>query len=102
SRPACRPGAPSRFYGRTEGEGLRCVYHGWKFGLDGRCMDMPSEPAETDFKRKVHATAYPCVERGGLVGGSLGPRETPPPLPDLEATMVEKFSVQAYQRECNW
>jgi phenylpropionate dioxygenase-like ring-hydroxylating dioxygenase large terminal subunit len=50
----------------------------------------------------VRATAYPCVERGGLIWAYLGPRETPPPMPELEATMVEKFSVQAYQRECNW
>jgi phenylpropionate dioxygenase-like ring-hydroxylating dioxygenase large terminal subunit len=98
----CPHRGASLFYGRNEGEGLRCVYHGWKFGLDGRCTDMPSEPAETDFKRKVRATAYPCVERGGLIWAYLGPRETPPPMPELEATMVEKFSVQAYQRECNW
>src|SRR5438445_2334319 len=84
---SCPHRGASLFFGRNEGEGLRCVYHGWKYDLGGRCVDMPSEPAETDFSRKVRATAYPCVERGGLVWAYMGPRETPPPLPELEATM---------------
>ena len=46
---------------------------------------MPTEPAESNFKNKVRATAYPCVERGGIIWAYMGPRATPPPLPDLEA-----------------
>src|SRR5947209_2023383 len=34
----------SLFWGRNEENGLRCVYHGWKFDTDGQCVDMPSEP----------------------------------------------------------
>ena len=98
----CPHRGTSLFYGRNEDEGLRCIYHGWKFDLTGRCVDMPSEPAESDFKHKVRATAYPCVERGGLVWAYLGPRATPPPLPDLEANMVPEGGIQIYQRECNW
>jgi len=89
------------FYGRNEDEGLRCVYHGWKFDLRGACVDMPSEPAESTFKGKVRATCYPCVERGGIVWTYMGPRETPPPLPAFEANTPEA-SIQVYQRECNW
>ena len=63
---------------------------------------MPSEPAANDFKRKVKAVAYPCVERGGLVWAYMGPRATPPPLPDLEANMIPEGGLQIYQRECNW
>src|ERR671915_787149 len=51
-------GAPM-FFGRNEEEGLRCVYHGWKFDVSGQCVDMPSEPAESNFKNKVRARAYP-------------------------------------------
>ena len=47
------------FFGRNEEEGLRCVYHGWKFDVTGACIDMPSEPAESNFKNKVHATRLP-------------------------------------------
>jgi phthalate 4,5-dioxygenase len=98
----CPHRGASLFYGRNEQEGLRCVYHGWKFDVTGRCVDMPNEPAESNFRGKVRAVAYPCVERAGLVWAYLGPRETPPPLPDLEPTMLTDSSVQIYQRECNW
>src|SRR5215211_6156404 len=50
------------FLGRNEESGLRCIYHGWKFDVAGRCLDMPSEPADSDFKRKVRAKAYPTRE----------------------------------------
>jgi phenylpropionate dioxygenase-like ring-hydroxylating dioxygenase large terminal subunit len=101
-RESCPHRGASLFYGRNEQEGLRCVYHGWKFDVTGRCVDMPNEPAESNFRGKVRAVAYPCVERAGLVWAYLGPRETPPPLPDLEPTMLADASVQIYQRECNW
>ncbi len=99
---SCPHRGASLFYGRNEEEGLRCVYHGWKYDVAGRCVDMPSEPTATDFKLKVKATAYPCLERGGLVWAYLGPRSTPPAMPELEPTMLEDVTIQAYQRECNW
>ena len=71
------------FFGRNEEEGLRCVYHGWKFDVDGNCVDMPSEPPESNFKSKVRTRAYPLRERNGIVWTYMGPRETPPPLPEL-------------------
>ncbi len=40
----------SLYFGRLEETGIRCVYHGWKYGLDGQCLDMPNEPAASDFK----------------------------------------------------
>ena len=55
------------FFGRNEECGLRCVYHGWKFDVRGRCVDMPSESSESTFKQKVRTTAYPCRERGGVI-----------------------------------
>ena len=57
----------SLYFGRIAETGLRCVYHGWQFGLDGQCTDMPNEPAESDFREKVCLSAYPCAERGGVV-----------------------------------
>ena len=50
----------SLFFGRNEESGIRCVYHGWKYDVSGNCVDMPSEPAESNFKDKVKITAYPC------------------------------------------
>jgi phenylpropionate dioxygenase-like ring-hydroxylating dioxygenase large terminal subunit len=80
---ACPHRGASLFFGRNEEEGLRCVYHGWKFDVTGACVDMPSEPAESNFKNKVRAGAYPCAERNGVVWTYMGSRETPPPLPAL-------------------
>ncbi len=85
---ACPHRGASLFFGRNEEEGLRCVYHGWKFDVTGACVDMPSEPAESNFKNKVHARAYPTHERNGIIWAYMGPREVPPPLPDIEANML--------------
>ena len=100
----CLHRGSSLFYGRNEEDGLRCVYHGWKYGIDGRCVDMPNEPAESNFKDRVRATAYPCQERGGVVWAYMGPRGSVPPLPDLEPNMQPegRSSVWLAQRECNW
>src|SRR5579864_3287780 len=98
----CPHRGASLFFGRNEESGLRCVYHGWKFDADGTCVDMPNEPAESDFKHKVKAIAYPTRERGGIVWAYLGPRSDPPPLPDIEGNMVEGSVATAVQFESNW
>src|SRR5581483_7691195 len=90
----CPHRGASLFFGRNEEAGLRCVYHGWKFATDGSCVDMPNEPAESDFKSKVKAIAYPTQERGGIVWTYMGPRQAPPPLPDLEPNMASDGDVQ--------
>src|SRR4030081_2484846 len=91
----CPHRGASLFFGRNEEQGLRCVYHGWKFDAAGNCLDMPnhhlgmaSEPAESDFRTRVKAVAYPTQERGGVVWAYLGSRKEPPPLPDLEGNML--------------
>src|SRR5438132_10618978 len=62
----CPHRGASLFFGRNEEAGLRCVYHGWKFDVTGQCVDMPNEPAESNFKTKVRATGYPTHESGGV------------------------------------
>jgi phenylpropionate dioxygenase-like ring-hydroxylating dioxygenase large terminal subunit len=80
----CPHRGASLFFGRNEDAGLRCVYHGWKFATDGTCVDMPNEPAESDFKHKLKATAYAVVDSGGVLWAYLGSPEHQPPLPELE------------------
>src|SRR5689334_15598624 len=80
---ACPHRGASMFFGRNEEEGLRCVYHGWKFDVDGTCVDMPSEPPESNFKSKVRIKAYPTIERNSVIWMYMGNREVPPPLPEL-------------------
>jgi nitrite reductase/ring-hydroxylating ferredoxin subunit len=101
---ACPHRGASLFFGRNEEEGLRCVYHGWKFDQTGACVDMPSEPAESNFKSKVRARAYPVEERNGIVWAYMGSRATPPPLPHFEPNLAAEGSVrlQLTLRECNW
>src|ERR1051326_4550812 len=84
----CPHRGASLFFGRNEENGLRCVYHGWKFSVDGTCADMPNEPAESDFKHKVRATAYPTEDRGGVLWAYMGPTDSKPALPELEWTHV--------------
>ncbi|MDE2901105.1 MAG: Rieske 2Fe-2S domain-containing protein, partial [Chloroflexota bacterium] len=63
----------SLFFGRNEECGIRCVYHGWKFDINGDCVDMPSEPAESNFKDKVKIKAYPAEDWGGFIWVYMGP-----------------------------
>jgi phthalate 4,5-dioxygenase oxygenase subunit len=100
---ACPHRGASMFFGRNEEEGLRCVYHGWKFDTSGACVDMPSEPAESNFKSKVRIRAYPTSERNGVIWVYMGPRSEPPPLPEIEANLTaEGASVRKRVQESNF
>jgi phthalate 4,5-dioxygenase oxygenase subunit len=100
----CSHRGASLYFGRNEEAGLRCVYHGWKFGLDGQCVDMPNEPPASNFQEKVRHPAYPCAERGGVIWTYMGPADPAPAPPDLEWTEVpdvQRFVSEFYQ-ECNY
>lgn len=101
----CPHRCASLFFGRNEENGLRCLYHGWKFDIAGRCLDVPNEPPGSKLKDQVRITAYPCLERNGTVWAYLGPdRENPPPLPALGWNLAEpkRRAILNYQRACNW
>ena len=100
----CPHRGASLYYGRNEEDGLRCVYHGWKFDVAGQCVDMPSEPAQSNFRDKVRQAAYPCVERNGVVWTYMGPRVEAPAFPEYEFAMVPaSHSVSApITLACNW
>jgi phenylpropionate dioxygenase-like ring-hydroxylating dioxygenase large terminal subunit len=102
---ACPHRGASLFFGRNEESGLRCVYHGWKFDADGTCVDMPSEPAESNFKTKVRATAYPCRDVNHMVWIYMGPKEVPPPFPHFEILTLPPEHVNEpsiMMEEANW
>jgi len=67
--------------GRNEECGLRCIYHGWKFDVDGHCVDMPTEPEGYGFRDRVGVRSYPTVEAGGMVWTCLAPEGEVPPFP---------------------
>jgi phenylpropionate dioxygenase-like ring-hydroxylating dioxygenase large terminal subunit len=92
------------FWGRNEENGIRCVYHGWKFDCEGHCVDMPSEPEESNFKDKVRIPAYPAVEAGGVVWAYMGPPEKKPAPPHFEWTQVPAThrAMSKVVQESNW
>ncbi len=94
----------SLWFGRNEEGGLRCPYHGWKFDVSGRCLEIPSEPPESRFCEEVSLTSYPCVERGGIVWAYMGPLEDQPPPPAFEWTTVPEDQRYHSKRleECNY
>jgi len=100
----CPHRGASLFFGRNEESGLRCVYHGWKFDTSGACVDMPNEPPESNFKDKIRHTAYPCVEKAGVVWTYMGPPDKQPPDPDMEwMRMPEGYGwVSRTIEHCNY
>jgi len=76
------------FFGRNEEHGLRCTYHGWKYDVDGRCVDMPTEDAGSTFKDNIRLTAYPVRERAGVLWTYMGPKDQIPELPEFEWARV--------------
>ena len=101
----CPHRCASLFFGRNEENGIRCVYHGWKFDVDGNCLDMANVPPAQDFKAKVKAKAYLARERNGLIWIYMGDAaDAPPPLPPIEAALQPEDEVdfRFVQRGCNW
>src|SRR3954469_20500982 len=101
---SCPHRGASMFFGRNEETGLRCVYHGWKFDTTGTCVDMPSEPAESNFKTKVHIGAYPTHESGGIVWCYMGPPAAMTPFRDLIGANIDPNEYRATKSisDCNW
>ena len=101
---ACPHRRASLFWGRNEEHGLRCVYHGWKFDTGGNCVDMPSEPEESNFKTKIRITAYPCQEAGEIVWAYMGPPELMPGLPDFGWLGVpqDRRNITKRLENANW
>ena len=92
------------FYGRNEECGLRCVYHGWKFDVDGNCTDLPTEAPDSRMKNNVKLRSYPTVEKGGIVWTYMGKPETMPEPPDYEWLRVppEHYLVNKNFTACNY
>jgi phenylpropionate dioxygenase-like ring-hydroxylating dioxygenase large terminal subunit len=100
----CHHRGTSLFYGRNEDCGLRCVYHGWKYDVEGNVLDTPAEPDGSTFKDRLKTTAYPTHEVNGIIFAYMGPREQMPLFPNFEWAQVPAdhcYVTKAYQ-ECNY
>lgn len=96
-------------YGQIAEEGIRCCYHGWYFDTEGRCLDMPAEPLDSDYKDKVRQPWYPVREYHGLVFAYMGPPDRVPAFPRydiLDDPEGERIAYRNYSRgevaACNW
>jgi len=100
----CLHRGTSLYYGRNEDCGLRCIYHGWKYDVEGNVVETPAEPAGSGFTRKLRHTAYPTHEAGGVIYAYLGPREKMPLFPNYEWTQVplNQTYVTKCLLECNY
>jgi phenylpropionate dioxygenase-like ring-hydroxylating dioxygenase large terminal subunit len=89
-------------YGRVEAGGLRCVYHGWLYDVDGKCLEQPTEP-ERGRHNRIRQLAYPCIERGGAVWTYMGPGEPPvfPAYPALSVPEEYRYSIR-WHSSCNY
>src|SRR3954469_7387991 len=99
----CPHRGASLVFGRNEDCGLRCLYHGWKFGVDGEIQEMASEPPDSRM-RNLKARAYPAQEAGGFVWVWLGEAETVPAFqaPPWAPSPTTKISVVKMHAACNW
>jgi phenylpropionate dioxygenase-like ring-hydroxylating dioxygenase large terminal subunit len=100
----CAHRGVSLWFGRNEENGLRCAYHGWKYDHTGQCIEVPSEPVESGFCKKIKLKSYPLVERGGVLWTYLGPSDKQPQLPEWEFALVpaeQSFTSKRIQ-ESNW
>ena len=100
----CAHRGVSLWFGRNEKGGIRCAYHGWKYDVNGRCIEVPSEASGSGFCSKVKLAGYPLIERGGVLWTYMGPRDTQPPLPEYEWTGVPGSHRHISKRiqECNY
>jgi nitrite reductase/ring-hydroxylating ferredoxin subunit len=100
----CPHRGAAMFFGRNEHNGLRCIYHGWKFDAAGECTDMPNCPEGDSYRHKIHIRHYPVVEAGKLVWAYMGPPEKQPPFPHFQFCSLpdENVFVSKFMVECNW
>lgn len=92
-------------YGRNEGDGLRCPFHGWKFDVTGQCIDTPAEPEGSTLCQRIRQRRYPLVERSGVLFAWFGPEDaTPPPFPALDCYTAPGTHTFAFKGlwQCNW
>ena len=100
----CAHRGVSLWFGRVEECGLRCAYHGWKYDVTGQCVEVPSEPDNSNFSSKVKLTSYPLVKVGNILWTYMGDPDKQPGLPEFEFVHVPPEQTYTSKRwqESNW
>lgn len=101
----CPHRGASLVLGRVEDCGIRCLYHGWKYAVDGTILETPNMKGSR-FAERVKHGSYPVRESGGLGWVYLGPAGTEPPFPTFpwDAPTTDDVEVGASEMvmDCNW
>jgi 5,5'-dehydrodivanillate O-demethylase len=100
----CSHRGTSLYYGFLEDCGLRCAYHGWKYGPDGRCLEQPFEPPGSTYKDRVQHPAYPVQRLAGILFIYMGPQPAPllPRWDVLAWTNGHRWLMRQEDLTCNW
>jgi len=100
---ACPHRGTDLAFGRLEGGGLRCAFHGWLFDVNGTCLQTPAEPDDSNLCGQIRQKAYPVVERNGILFAYLGPGK-PPEFPRFDCFVAPATHTFAFKGliECNW
>jgi phthalate 4,5-dioxygenase oxygenase subunit len=94
----------SLLLGRREGDGVRCIYHGWKIDVSGKVVDCPTQTVRAEqFAAGVSVRHFPVQESGGLAWVWLG-QGSVPPFPDLPFAddHAPYRWMTASRMACNW
>jgi len=91
-------------FGRHEGDGLRCPFHGWKFDAAGRCLETPAEPTGSKLCERVTQRSYPVLERSGVLFAWFGEPGRQPPFPAFDCFAAPASHTFAFKGlwQCNW
>ncbi len=90
--------------GRSEGNGVRCIYHGWKIDVGGCVVEAPNQVNRPEaFMASVRVVHFPVRESGGLAWVWLGDAPAPafPHLP-FAGEHEENSTWYVARVPCNW
>src|SRR5215510_4152554 len=84
-RDQCPHRAMPLSFGRFDGARLTCPYHGWQFGMDGRCRHIPALVEDDAVQlEKIGVQTYPACDQDGYVWVYIPERQgLPATLPDV-------------------
>jgi phenylpropionate dioxygenase-like ring-hydroxylating dioxygenase large terminal subunit len=100
---ACPHRRVSLTLARNEDNALRCIFHGWKFSVDGTVLEVPTQAFDpAGFCKKVPLKHFETREAADLVWVFLGKKA--PRFPDFEFMKAAGPHVAVTYQECryNW
>lgn len=102
---ACPHRGASMALARNEDNALRCIYHGWKFSVEGVTVAVPTQPMnEVEYCKHVPLRHYPVREEAGIVWVWLGQGAEPPAFPALPFVGLQRENFVVFRQKvpANW